>query len=77
MVIRCIVGVTMTIDNVPFTSKEKNGQEVVTYRLFLPHRLYLADCWIASLYREQARNWPLREQILLRRDSAGKPTRFP
>ena len=26
IVIRYIVGVTMTIDNVPFTSKEKNGQ---------------------------------------------------
>ena len=22
-----------------------------------PHRLYLADCWITTLYRQEARNW--------------------
>ena len=57
----------MTIDNVPITTKE-NGQKVVRYLNNVPRGIRSAL---------QDNREPLREQILLRRDSAGKSTRFP
>ena len=60
-----------------------HGEAIAQLRCLIgtsyPHRLYLADCWISSIYREQAQSWPniaVSEAVVsLVRNACGKATK--
>ncbi|KAN0069184.1 hypothetical protein V8E54_012813 [Elaphomyces granulatus] len=56
---RCSCGKSRT--SYPHWPPTTHGEAMAQLRCLTgtsyPHRLYLADCWITSLYREQAQSW--------------------